>query len=403
MPRVSIIVPAYNAAATLSRTLESVRAQSVNDFEVFVVDDGSTDETPAIAEDFARWDRRFTLIRQKNSGVAMARNAGLARASGPYVTWLDADDIWHPTKIAKQLQVFERSSVPLSFVYTGYRLIDEDDRIIPNFRTLSDISGDTLCRQIATNFFSNVSSIMVPTLLARRFGGHDPHLREWGIEGAEDFLLQLRLSTVGQAACCDEALVGYRMHRGNMSLDNARAARSNLKAIELIEAADTGVPKWVFRLGRARTVGYTLHLLRDKRPGAALQVLVRLLAEQPFHTVLVLALIAHWQIRQILYPQLGKDPELGRLFQEADPETAPWLGHMVLSSWHRRQLDKADQARAARAQVQTSFVTPDLPASISFACGTGCPCCRADEPVRFVRKAKRNTAIIGTRKMTRAP
>ncbi len=350
MPRVSIIVPAYNAADTLARTLESVRMQSFGNFEVFVVDDGSADETAAIAEDFASEDKRFTLLRQQNSGVAAARNAGLAKASGQYVAWLDADDVWHPTKIAKQVQIFERSSVPLSFVYTGYRLLDEDDLVIPNFRTLSNVCGHTICRQIATNFFSNVSSIMVPLHWARQFGGHDPRLRDWGIEGAEDLLLQLRLASVGAAGCCEEALVGYRMHCGNMSSDNARAARSNLKALELIEAANVGVPKWVFSLGRARTVGYCLHLVLQKRPGDALRILVPLLAKQPGYTLLVLALIAHWQVRKSLYPSLDADPELGRNFQDIDPETAPWLGHMVLSSWHRRKLEEADTVRVKQLQ-----------------------------------------------------
>jgi hypothetical protein len=143
-----------------------------------------------------------------------------------------------------------------------------------------------------------------------------------------------------------------------MSLDNARAAQSNLKVLELIKAAGTGVPNWVFRLGRARTVGYTLHLLRDSRPGTAMRLLVQLLKEQPLYTMLVLALIAHWQIRQMFYPNLGKDPELDRLFHDAAPETAPWLGHMVLSSWHRRQLELADKARIADQRRHARPVAP---------------------------------------------
>ncbi|MDA9865210.1 ATP-binding cassette domain-containing protein [bacterium] len=76
-------------------------------------------------------------------------------------------------------------------VYTGYRLIDKANVILPNFRPLCDMSGQTICQQIATNFFSNASSIMVPLPLARSLGGHDPRLRQWGIEGAEDLLFQL--------------------------------------------------------------------------------------------------------------------------------------------------------------------------------------------------------------------
>lgn len=374
MPYVTVIVPAYNAGATLARTLQSVQDQTFRDFEAFVIDDGSTDATAAIAEAFASKDPRFTLIRQPNAGVAAARNNGLARASGQYVSWLDADDIWHPAKLERQIRVFERSPTPLSFVYTGYRLIDCGDRIIPNFRTLADVSGDTVCRQIATNFFSNVSSIMVPVYLARRFGGHDSRLREWGIQGAEDLLLQLRLASVGAAGCCAEALVGYRMHHENMSLDNARAARSNLKALDLIEESGVGVPAWVFRLGRARTAGYCLHLLRDGRPGAALRVLGTLLARQPAYTLLVLALIVHWQYRKWRDPGLNADPETGRLFKDADPQTAPWFGHMVLTPWHRRDLERADWERmhGARAPAVTAGPAPAAP-TIPQSGGSGLP------------------------------
>lgn len=345
MPEVTVVVPAYNAALTLARTLDSVHNQTFTDMEIFVVDDGSTDETPTIAAAFAAKDQRIKIVRQENAGVAAARNRGLFAASGRFVSWIDSDDIWHPAKIEKQLAVFHQAAIPLSFVYTGYRLIDKDDRVIPNFRTLADVSGHTLCRQIATNFFSNVSSIMVPTHLAQRFGGHDSRLREWGIEGSEDLLLQLQLATIGPAGCCQEALVGYRRHHCNMSLDFSRSAKSNQMAIELIAQMRPGVPDWVFRLGRARTVGYCLHLLKSKRPYAALKLFLSLMSGQPLYTLLVLGLIFGWEMRKAVSPDWAKDPELGHHFLQADPATVPWLGHMLLTSWHRASLDEADAER----------------------------------------------------------
>ncbi|HKK30761.1 MAG TPA: glycosyltransferase family A protein [Alphaproteobacteria bacterium] len=357
MALITVAVPAYNASVTLERTLRSVQAQTHSDIEVFIVDDGSADATFELAKIFAAQDRRFQIVRQENSGVAAARNVGLRHASGKYITWIDADDLWHPTKIEKQLQVFQRAKTPLSFVYTGYRLVDENDRIIPNFRTLADISGHTICRQIATNFFSNVSSIMVPTGLARRFGGHDPRLRDWGVQGSEDLLLQLQLSTLGPAGCVQEALVGYRMHQDNMSLDHLRSAKSNLKALELIEHSTADIPAWVFRLGRARTAGYCLHLLRDGRPAESLKTFISLFRRQPGYTLLVLALIAGWETRKAVFSGLGADPALGTPFSEADPASVPWLGHMVLTSWHRKLLDEADARR-----IQPGIaVPPSLP------------------------------------------
>ena len=353
MPEVTVVVPAYNAALTLARTLDSVHNQTFTDIEIFVVDDGSTDETPMIAAAFATKDPRIKVIRQENAGVAAARNRGLFAASGQFVSWIDSDDIWHPMKIEKQLAIFNKSAIPLSFVYTGYRLIDKNDNVIPNFRTLADVSGHTLCRQIATNFFSNVSSIMVPTHLAQRFGGHDPRLRSWGIEGSEDLLLQLQLSTLGAAGCCQEALVGYRRHHCNMSLDYSRSAKSNQTAIELIQQMHPNVPDWVFRLGRARTVGYCLHLLKSKRPLAALKLFLSLMGGQPLYTLLVLGLIVEWEMRKALLPDGNTDPELARHFLEADPATVPWLGHMLLTSWHRARLDQADAERMQPRRAPT--------------------------------------------------
>ncbi|HPU16159.1 MAG TPA: glycosyltransferase family A protein, partial [Polymorphobacter sp.] len=246
---VTVIVPAYNAAQTIAGTLSSVLAQTHAALEVLVVDDGSTDSTGSIVDGMARTEPRLRLISQANGGVAKARNAGLQQARGRFVAWLDADDVWHSTKIEKQLQRFAASPVPLTFVYTGYRLIDPEDRIIPNFRTLVDVSGNTVCRQIATNHFSNVSSIMVPTGLARRLGGHATELAALGVEGAEDLLLQLKLALLGPAGCVTEALVGYRIHDGNMSHNVARAAKSNMTALALIEAKAPEIPTWVFELG----------------------------------------------------------------------------------------------------------------------------------------------------------
>jgi len=346
MTKVTVIIPAYNAEQTIERTLTTALCQSHEDLEVFVIDDGSTDDTAAIVGKAARTDRRVTLLSQCNAGVAAARNHGLGRASGAFTTWLDADDLWHPTKIEKQLAAFFNAPETPSFVYTGYRLIDPDDVVIDNFRTLTDISGRTICRQIATNFFSNVSSLMVPTSLVRSLGGHCPNLRKWGIEGAEDLLLQLQLSSIGPAACCREALVGYRMHSHNMSLGYLRALRSNMKVLDMIEESSPGIPSWVHRLGRARTIGYALHILREGDLRGALKAGSIAAKGQPLYAALTLALIGTWQIRKAVGLGPPVDPALGQHFLDADPRSVPWAGHMLLTDWHQRRLDAVDRQLA---------------------------------------------------------
>lgn len=341
MPCVSVIVPAFNAEATLAETLHSVLGQAHRDLEILVVDDGSSDGTAALAADLARTEPRLTLIRQENAGVAAARNAGLARARGAYVAWLDADDLWHPAKIERQLAVFAASTVPLAFVYTGYRLIDAAGVVLRNPRTLADVSGATVARQIATTYFTNVSSIMAPRALAQRLGGHDPRLRAWGIEGAEDLLLQLRLALCAPVGCVREALVGYRMHGANMSRAVARAARSNERALALIAEAAPDIPDWVFRQGRARMIGFAFQTMLAGNVGAGAALLARLFVGQPRDVATMLLRIAGWVLRDAagLRPA---DPEVGRRFSEADPATAPWEGHMLLPDRLRERLDRLD-------------------------------------------------------------
>lgn len=349
-PKVTVIIPAYNAQATISETLESVSAQTWKNIEIIVVDDGSADKTADIVRAHGRVEPRLRLLEQKNQGVATARNAGLRLAAGQYAAWLDADDLWRPTKLEKQLEIFSASTIPLGFVYTGYRLIDERQRILTNPRTLVDISGDTLCRQIATTYFTNVSSLMAPVALARRCGGHDPRLRAWGIEGAEDLLLQLKLAALAPVGCCHEALVGYRIHANNMSRAIGRAAQSNIKVLELVAELEPEVPDWVFRLGRARTVGFGLQMIAAGSIGDGLSFLAQRLRDDPAMTLVTLAQSAIWLGRQALGMR-PVDRAVGDSFDEADPATVPWEAHMLLSAGRRALLDQADMAARARTRL----------------------------------------------------
>src|ERR1700730_13396007 len=108
---VSVIIPAYNEAATVERTISSVRNQTHSDLEVLVVDDGSTDETAAIVQRLADMDHRITLLRKSNGGLVSARNYGAAHAGGEFIAPIDADDLWHPDKIKKPLVVMRDRGV----------------------------------------------------------------------------------------------------------------------------------------------------------------------------------------------------------------------------------------------------------------------------------------------------
>ena len=125
---VSIITPCYNGARYLADTIESVLGQTYAQWEMIVVDDGSTDDTPKIVEEYAARDGRVQLIRQSNGGTAKARNAAMRKARGRYIALLDGDDLWEPEFLEKQLAFMGETGAIC--VCSAYRHIDEHGREI---------------------------------------------------------------------------------------------------------------------------------------------------------------------------------------------------------------------------------------------------------------------------------
>ena len=111
-PAISLIIPIYNVANYLTRTLESVKNQTFKDFEVICVNDGSSDNSAVIAKSFADTDERFRLINQENTGLSGARNTGLKNSRGEYIMFLDGDDYYHKQCIEQKLVVSFVSPMP---------------------------------------------------------------------------------------------------------------------------------------------------------------------------------------------------------------------------------------------------------------------------------------------------
>lgn len=123
-PRVSVIVPAYNAAAYLPATIQSVRQQTFQDFEIWVVDDQSTDDTVTVVQKLMTQDARIKLVQlSANQGVANARNVGVAHAQGQYVAFLDSDDMWLPEKLEVQISFMQEHQA--DFSYCNYDVVDD--------------------------------------------------------------------------------------------------------------------------------------------------------------------------------------------------------------------------------------------------------------------------------------
>jgi hypothetical protein len=232
-PLVSVIVPAFDAAGTLARTLRSVAAQDYRNLEILIVDDGSTDATAEVAERFCSVEPRARLLSKPNGGVASARNHALAEAVGEFVAPIDADDLWHPAKISRQVAAARRAPAAAGFVYCWFRDIDSADRVWRDGPALS-VRGRALQRLAYFNFVGNGSAPLFARTALESVGGYDERLRRLGAEGCEDLLAQLAVAKRHRVAVVPEYLVGYRLTGGAMSGDADRMHRSWRHAVELL-------------------------------------------------------------------------------------------------------------------------------------------------------------------------
>ncbi|HKI69375.1 MAG TPA: glycosyltransferase family A protein, partial [Verrucomicrobiae bacterium] len=123
LPLVSLITPAFNAAPVIEEALQSVRDQSFRNFEALIVDDGSTDDTAVRVRKVCAADARFHLISQPHAGLPFARNAAVAKTRGEFIAFLDADDVWLPEKLGRQMEVFDQDA-RANFSYTNFYFWD---------------------------------------------------------------------------------------------------------------------------------------------------------------------------------------------------------------------------------------------------------------------------------------
>jgi glycosyltransferase involved in cell wall biosynthesis len=247
---VSVIVPAYNAAGTIERTLRSVMAQTYANLEIVVVDDGSDDRSTDIIERMAHDDARIIFLRQSNAGVASARNIAIAYARGTFIATLDADDIWNPRKIEKQIAVFVSGGDRIGLVYCYSRNIDEHDVITAQEWQQDDAHGDVYALLILSNFLRNASSPLIRRACLQEIGGYDPSLRTRDAQGCEDFALYLAISERWEFDLVPEYLVGYRTGAGRMSGNHLAMARSWEIVIADARSRHPELPNKLFRWAR---------------------------------------------------------------------------------------------------------------------------------------------------------
>lgn len=220
-PVVSIVIPAYNCAWCIDRALDSVAAQSFRDYEVIVVDDGSTDDTAAA---LAARPEPLRVIRQANAGMSAARNTGIASARGEFVAFLDSDDWWRPAKLAAQVELM-RADPQLGFCSSATELQSPDGLTVGEWGCPASTEG--LVAQIlggVSAVAGGASSVLVRRSLLEALAGFDARLR-----GAEDTDMWIRLGAAGRYVCLSEPLVVVTRNPSSVSR-NREAMRAGALA-----------------------------------------------------------------------------------------------------------------------------------------------------------------------------
>jgi len=244
---ISVIVPTYNSAHYLTEALESIRAQTVMPTEIIVVDDGSTDETQLVIERMD--DPLVRYMRQANGGAASARNAGLAKATGEYIAFLDADDRWHPEMLETQLGILEGApQVALSFTnferfeersgqilgdqfryYHGLRKIENAPGPLPNSFV---IRGDAFNALVSLGDFPAFTQVILFRRSAIANLCFNPALRR-----CEDLAFTLLAAMHGGVAYTPRILAQVRRHGANLTADSSRMALDKLRALETLSSS----------------------------------------------------------------------------------------------------------------------------------------------------------------------
>ena len=238
-----VVIPAYNAEAWLGQAIESVLNQTRPCSELIVVDDGSTDGTRTEVTNFGEPVR---LVSQPNGGVASARNRGVSATTARFLAFLDADDIWEPEKMAKQIELFDRNH-RIVMTHCGVTYVDADNQ---EMSTDCDGGSGDVYKQLLLSeptILGGGSGIVVPREVFAEVGGFDARLST-----SADWRFFMRVARLGPVGFIEEPLLRYRFHASNMHY-NIDAERCDRLLIHREHAQEDVLPKRVQRLARARS------------------------------------------------------------------------------------------------------------------------------------------------------
>ena len=202
MPKVSVIIPVYNCERHIREAITSVLAQTYKDYELIVIDDGSTDRSGRIVQE--EFGETAKYYRQRNGGAARARNAGVQQSSGRLIAFLDADDIWLPEKLAIQVPILE-NRLEIGLVHCDVEGIDSSGRHVRVWRN----SGrkDAYARQFLKGHIIAPYASLIRKDIFLKAGGFD---EDFPVAGYEDLEFSIRIGQLCEIYCVDKPLVKHR-------------------------------------------------------------------------------------------------------------------------------------------------------------------------------------------------
>jgi glycosyltransferase involved in cell wall biosynthesis len=221
---VSVIVPCYNAGRYVAEAVTSALAQTYPAVEVIVIDDGSQDDS---RERLAAFGDRIRVITQPNRGVSAARNRGIAESRGEFLAYLDADDVWHRSKIEYQVRAIG-AAPGAAFVHTRHYVIDNDGQPVPFSRPGQPrVAGHCFEQLIRAN------GVLTSSVLHRRSALAGHRFPEQ-LAAAEDWDVWLALAAGGEVIFIDFPFTGYRLHGANTSRQELRMCEGRILALDLL-------------------------------------------------------------------------------------------------------------------------------------------------------------------------
>ena len=363
-PLVTVVVPAYNAAATIETTLRSALDQTYRAIEVLVVDDGSTDGTADVVRGID--DARLRLIQQANGGVAEARNRAIAEARGTLLAPLDADDVWYPEKLAAQVERMEAGGPTTGMVYSWWVGIDQGGQIrSSSFPCRAE--GSVALGLLYANFIGNASVPLYRRDAVVEVGGYDASLRARGAQGCEDWDLSLRVAARHDTGVAPGHLVGYRQGMVTMSSDVATMARSYYAVVGRLRREWRGVPPEVFEWSDAN---FALYLAAQSYAAGRYRDAARWV-EHALRTDWAFALAPYsWRLLSRALARIGGGGPLDRLLKGRQPAEgvvyslttieAQWAGSRSTAPWTRSR-KPFDAVRTRRWDRLMALPRPSVP------------------------------------------